>query len=338
MDLTVFSIPARASLRDYDDCNHDSMELYSVDKVTDPDLYDLGEVNIERRTFHHYVGRKESIQQYLTISDAVMIQGKRGFVKPQIMAIVNATPDSFYSGSRHMEPDTIIDRILDEKPDFIDIGGESTRPGSSPVDPHEEIARIQPVIDYVRDVSNIPVSLDTRHWQVAEHFIDHISMINDISGFTDPDMRRIAATYGKDCVIMHMRGTPSDMQDNTEYYDLIGEVAYFLQKQAMEMEADGIGREHIILDPGLGFAKNSSGNFSIVRNIRSFQLGYRLLVGPSRKSFIGRITGKSVEDRLAGTIAVSAYLAQCGVDILRVHDPSEIGDSFLVLDAIYKAP
>ncbi len=150
-------------------------------------------------------------------------------------------------------------------------------------------------------------------------------------------MVKICSEYGKDCIIMHMRGTPSDMQKFTEYDDVVAEVSYFLQNQVMALIHAGVRRERIIVDPGIGFAKDLQGNLSLIKNVDSLRFGYPVLIGHSRKGFIGSITGRPVEDRLAGTLAVSAYLACHGADIIRVHDPAQNRDAMLMLQALDQA-
>ncbi|MGC8609149.1 MAG: dihydropteroate synthase, partial [Thermoplasmata archaeon] len=252
-----------------------------------------------------------------------------------IMGILNATPDSFYSGSIVKENDSKILKMIEEKPDIIDIGGESTRPGSLPVEPEKEIERILPIIKTVRDHTDIPVSIDTRHYQVINALLKYdINYINDISGFKDEKMIQIAQNTDLKCIVMHMRGDPQNMQKYTSYNDIIEEVAAFLQSRSMELTDRGIKEERIILDPGIGFSKDFSGNLEILRNLGSFYLGFPLLVGTSRKTFIGHITGKNPENRLPGTIATSIYLAQNKTDIIRVHDVSENRDAIMTYNAL----
>ncbi|MCY0851561.1 MAG: dihydropteroate synthase [Thermoplasma acidophilum] len=254
---------------------------------------------------------------------------------PKIMGIVNATPDSFYPGSRVLGHSDLVFKIIDEKPDILDIGAESTRPGSKGIDPSTELERLIPVVKMVRDYSDIPISIDSRHPSVIDGLIKYeINYINDISGFTDRRMIDIAKDSGLNCIVMHMRGTPENMQSMTAYDDIIYDVAGFLANRADELLKNEIGFDRIILDPGIGFAKDIKGNVDILRNIKSFNVGFPLLVGTSRKTFIGTITGQKVENRLAGTIGTSIYLAENRVSILRVHDVKENRDAlttYLVL-------
>jgi len=256
--------------------------------------------------------------------------------KPGIMGIVNVTPDSFYPGSRMQgKPMSGIDAILDQKPDVIDIGGESTRPGSKKLDAEAEIDRIRPVLDYVSSSSDIPVSLDTRNPETAEFALSYgIKYLNDVTGFENPEMIRIASENNLDSIVMHMRGEPENMQKLTEYGDLLFEISLFLQRRTKRMIEGGIHPSRIIVDPGIGFAKNMSGNLDIIRNVESLNRGFRVLVGASRKTFIGRITGEPVEKRLSGTLATSIYLMNGKCDIIRVHDVRENREAIDVYRAI----
>lgn len=254
--------------------------------------------------------------------------------RTRVMAIINATPDSFYKGSRFKGDLAAIDRILDSSPDIIDVGGESTRPGSSEISQEEEIERLTPVIDYISSSSKIRISLDTRHPKVLAKFADRISFANDITGFSSNEMIKTAAEFGLSCNVMHMRGTPETMNQMTEYSDLEYEIIRFLYERIGKILEFGIEQKNIIVDPGIGFAKNFSQNLMILRNARSFKFGYDLLIGASRKSFIGKIVDKDEEGRLSGSLAVAAWAALHGVDILRVHDPDETIQVLKVLNAI----
>lgn len=335
MTMEAFAIPARSSYRNGDY----AVELYTTSEGGVGCGTDTGAISIGHQRFRRFIVDRECLfrtlpEEYLS---AFAFHRVRVRKSPRIMAIVNSTPDSFYPLSRHISADAELDRIIESRPDIIDIGGESTRPGSMPITVEEEIERITPVIDYITSSCSIPVSLDTRHPQVALRFIDRISIINDIGGFTDPEMVRVCSDHGKECIIMHMRGTPADMQQLTRYDDVVAEVSYFLQSRVMSLLAAGIVREKIVVDPGIGFSKDLGGNLSLLKNIESLRFGYPLLVGHSRKSFIGKITGKPVEERLVGTLAVSTYLAQHGVDIIRVHDPAEHRDALKIIQAIEDA-
>ncbi|MGC8505634.1 MAG: dihydropteroate synthase [Thermoplasmata archaeon] len=251
---------------------------------------------------------------------------------PKIMGILNATPDSFYAGSRfNLEDIRSIDGFLDQKPDIIDIGGESTRPGSKRISASTEISRIIPFIKYIRECSTIPISVDTRNPETLEAAIDFdISFVNDISGFSDQRMVDIAQREQLKCIVMHMQGEPSTMQNHPDYSDVVREVNHFLFRQASHLVKSGIKPGNIILDPGIGFGKNFEQNLALIRDIDSLNMGFETLVGVSRKSFIGDITGSSVDRRLAGTLASSIYLMEKKVDYLRVHDIKDNLDALSV--------
>ena len=248
---------------------------------------------------------------------------------PRIMGIINVTPDSFYPGSRvDGNSFSAVDAFLDQKPDIIDIGGESTRPGSGRVTSEEEIKRIRPVLQYVSETSSIPVSVDTRNPETANYALRYrIAYLNDVSGFRNPQMIRIAADHSLKAVIMHMKGEPSTMQTDTHYDDIYFEVNHFIAGRAFSLMDAGVPPADIIVDPGIGFGKTSHQNIEIISNFQAFSLGFETLVGASRKSFIGTLTGRSVENRLSGTLASSIYLMMKNVGILRLHDVRENRDA-----------
>ncbi len=268
----------------------------------------------------------------IMIDNLIRLSGKKTG-EPKIMAVVNCTPDSFYPGSRlndRMEDG--LQRIIEEKPDFIDLGGESTRPGSIGISWREEVERIRPALQYLSENSKIPVSIDTRHHETVSSLLHYgISMVNDITGLRSAEMRKVVLDNDLDAVIMHMKGEPFNMQTMTFYEDIIAELNKFFFEQIRKSWEDGINLERIIIDPGIGFAKGLKGNMDILRNIDSFKIGQRLLVGTSRKTFIGKITGSPVEERLPGTIATSIYLSGKGVDILRLHDVRENRDAIKMM-------
>jgi dihydropteroate synthase len=240
--------------------------------------------------------------------------------KSLIMGILNATPDSFFEGSR-ISGTEIIDSMIDLKPDIIDIGGESTRPGSSEIDPETEFSRVKGVLEYIKSVSNIPVSLDSRHYDTVSRLMNYgVDYINDISGFDDPRMIDLAKENDIKCIVMHMRGTPQNMREFTNYDNLYFQINKFFYLRTNDMINKGIRPENIIIDPGIGFSKDFYGNMDILKSPWSFFLGFDTLFGTSRKGFIGRVTGSSIGSRIGGTVATSIYLNQNGVDILRVHD------------------
>ncbi len=265
----------------------------------------------------------EGYEEYLSRKIADKLKNRNS----KIMGILNSTPDSFYSGSR-VSNFSNIDRIIDEKPDIIDIGGESTRPGSEPVPVEKEIARLEPVIEYVKSSTDIPVSIDTRNPETLKKMLKYdLDYINDISGFENKKMISLAVENNLKCVVMHMRGVPKNMQQFTSYDDMFYEINKSFYKKTGEMVKFGVKPENIILDPGVGFAKDFAGNIEIIKSPWSFFIGFETLFGTSRKGFLGNITSSKIEERLGATIATSIYLNKNGVDILRVHDPKQNSDA-----------
>ncbi len=262
---------------------------------------------------------------------------------PLIMGILNSTPDSFYPGSRCESVESAVNKALDMIRDgahMLDIGGESTRPGSDPVGIEEELARILPVIEGIRKRSEIIISVDTRKRIVAEQAIAAgADMVNDISGLNDdPGLATFVAEHKIPVILMHMRGTPKTMQQNPSYEHTIDEVLNELSALAKNAICNGINEEYIILDPGIGFGKRISDNLLILKHLSEFKkLGYPLLIGLSRKSFLQHICNRSVEERLAGSLAANQIAVQNGADILRVHDVRETVDMLNVVRAIVSA-
>lgn len=254
--------------------------------------------------------------------------------RPLIMGILNITPDSFYSDSRYSAEDAVkkAQIMIEKGADWIDIGGESTRPGASKVSIEEEIERVIPVIKQLRNFNEkIMISIDTRNHQVARLALENgANMVNDVSGLRDKKMVDLIIEVKCAVCIMHMNGEPGNMQKNPTYHDVVEEVASYLDKQAKELIDRGLPRELILIDPGIGFGKTQQHNLSLMKSAKRFQeLGYGLLWGISRKSVIGHLTGKqNASQRLSGTLASSLYGAQMGVDILRVHDVDEHNDLF----------
>ena len=246
--------------------------------------------------------------------------------KPLLMGILNITPDSFYDGNRYMEEDALkkrIDELIRHKVDIIDIGGESSRPGAEPVPEEEELRRVGSALFYI-DTQRYAVSVDTYKSKVAEYALKKGAiMVNDISGMRfDKDMVNVVKEFQSYIVIMHMKGKPKDMQKNPEYNDVVSEIRDFFEERIDFALSHGIKKEKIILDPGIGFGKKQEHNIEILKNIEKFKaLGFPILVGHSRKSLIGYLTGKeSPSERLWGTLAISSYLTLKNIDILRVHD------------------
>lgn len=258
-----------------------------------------------------------------------------------IMGILNITPDSFHSESRRFELEDSVKRgieIWDYGATWLDIGGESTRPGASPVDTEEELRRVIPVIKSLKERRPEGlISIDTRRAKVAREAINAgAEMINDISGFSDPEMIDVVLETGCAVCIMHMQGEPEKMQENPEYNNCIEEVSSFLFDKAQELVESGHPKELIIIDPGIGFGKLLSHNIQIIKSIETLtESNFSTLLGVSRKSMIGQITGKQkTEDRLPGTLATSAFAFYNKIDIIRVHDIDENVDLMKVLNEL----
>ncbi|HIM83528.1 MAG TPA: dihydropteroate synthase [Candidatus Marinimicrobia bacterium] len=257
-----------------------------------------------------------------------------------IMGVLNVTPDSFSDGGEFLDAEKAVERaiqMVEEGADIIDIGGESSRPGADPVSESEELRRVLPVITALKDVINVPLSIDTFKASVAEKALDAgVQMINDISGLRgDGDMAKLAEERKVYTIIMHMKGTPKTMQANPSYDNLMIElVQYFEERIAFAFSA-GITREKIILDPGIGFGKRVEDNFVILNELQTLvDLGYPVLVGPSRKSFIGLTLDLPENDRLEGTSATITAAVLNGAKIVRVHDVKEMRRGVLISDAI----
>lgn len=260
--------------------------------------------------------------------------------RPCIMAVLNLTPDSFSDGGSYLTVQQGVDaalRMEDEGADMIDIGGESTRPGADPVTADEEKGRVVPVIEALCRRLSIPVSVDTWKSSVAsEALAAGAEVVNDISAMTfDPQMLQVVSESQAGVVLMHTRGKPAEMQGNIEYSDIAAEIIANLLERIDTAVAKGITLERIVVDPGIGFGKSVSGNLEILRRLGEFsQLGRPLLVGTSRKSFIGTLLDRPVEERLFGTAATVAYSLLCGASIFRVHDVRAMRDTVDMIKAI----
>jgi dihydropteroate synthase len=261
--------------------------------------------------------------------------------KTHIMGILNVTPDSFSDGGLFSGKSSAINRAIQmvvEGADIIDIGGESTRPGSEPVTIEEEIERTIPVIETIVKEINIPISIDTCKSEVARRALDAgASMVNDISGLRfDPKMPQVVAEYKVPVVVMHIKGTPGDMQKNPVYEALIPEILDYLRESIRTALESGIPEDRIIIDPGIGFGKTFEHNLAIIHNLCEFDLLEKpVLIGPSRKAFIGKILGGVPPgERLEGTAAAVAISIIHGANIVRVHDVREMVKVAKVADAI----
>jgi dihydropteroate synthase len=259
------------------------------------------------------------------------------------MGIVNVTPDSFSDGGEFVDPEVAIrhaQRLLDEGAEIIDVGGESTRPGSAPTPPEEEARRVVPVVRALAE-AGVVVSIDTRHALVMRAALGAgARIVNDVTGFTgDPDSLAVVAAAKAPVVLMHMKGEPATMQDLAVYDDVVVEVADWLAARIAACEEAGIPRENIIVDPGIGFAKTGPHNLEVMARLATFHgLGCGILIGASRKSFIGRLARAATpKDRLPGSLAVAlAALAQ-GAHILRVHDVAATRQAVAVWQSILDA-
>ncbi|NER98748.1 MAG: dihydropteroate synthase [Symploca sp. SIO1B1] len=278
-------------------------------------------------------------KQNLKIRDSFFLWGERTY----LMGVLNVTPDSFSDGGEFNTPAAALaqaQRLVDAGADIIDIGGQSTRPGAQTVAEAEELQRVLPVVEAVRSSLNVPISVDTNRASVAEKAVAAgADVVNDISGGTfDPDMLPVVAQLHVPIILMHMRGTPQTMQQLTDYQDLIGEIYQFLEGQIVAALAAGIERSHLIIDPGIGFAKTFEQNLSILRQLPIFHsLDVPLLIGVSRKSFIGHILNQpNPKNRVWGTAAACCSAIAAGAELLRVHDVLEMRDVSLVADAIWR--
>ncbi|MGP6206637.1 dihydropteroate synthase [Cuniculiplasma sp. SKW3] len=241
--------------------------------------------------------------------------------KAKIMGILNLTPDSFYSGSRFMDKSP--DQIIDSGADIIDVGGESTRPGSIEIDPEIEIKRLITQLPEIRNKFKGMISLDSRHHEVIRAVLPYIDVVNDVSGLKDERIPEIAVENKLKYVLMHLKGDVNRMTENESYDDLPGEIAKFFIEKLRKLEEIGMKPDDIIIDPGLGFSKNAHHDYFLIKNINVFSFGFPRLIGHSRKRFTGYLTGSKIEDRLPETLAISLYLESKGIEILRVHDVSE---------------
>ena len=258
-----------------------------------------------------------------------------------IMGVLNVTPDSFSDGGRFFDKDTAVSRAIEmaaEGADIIDIGGESTRPGSKEVPVEEEIRRVVPVIERLTGRTKCEISVDTRKSGVAEAALKAgASIVNDVSGLRhDKDMAMTAARYGAGMILMHMQGTPENMQDSPKYSDLIGEIKDSLRLSALEAFKAGIKRDFVAVDPGIGFGKTVRHNLEILNRLDEFgDLELPLCIGTSRKSFLGKLLDSSAaDDRLSGTIATCVIALIKGARILRVHDVKAVRDAVTITEKV----
>ena len=259
--------------------------------------------------------------------------------RTHLMGVLNITPDSFSDAGRFFHPEQAIvhgQRLAEEGADILDVGGESSRPGALPISAQDELDRILPPVRSLVKLG-IPISVDTYKAEVARAALEEgASLINDISGLhLDPSVAKVVARAGAGLVIMHMKGTPQDMQTNPHYDSLMGEITGYFRKGIGRAESEGVNSESILIDPGLGFGKDFGHNLTLLRRLREFKcLGKPILIGPSRKTFTGRILNLPVEERLEGTAAAVAWAVCQGAHIVRVHDVQEMKRIVVMVDAL----
>jgi len=268
-------------------------------------------------------------------------------LRPQLMGILNVTPDSFSDGGLHFDARTAVQagrQMIDDGADMIDVGGESTRPGAEPVSVEEELRRVLPVVQALAEVG-VTVSIDTMKADVARHALAAgAKMVNDITALRDPKMRKVCAQANCQVCLMHMSGEPKTMQADPHYNDVVEEVRHFLLEAAIRAENDGIHRDNIWLDPGIGFGKTAEHNLLLLKHLeRIVDLGYPVMVGVSRKSFLGKIgrEGASVlppQERVSGTLAAQTLSQVKGARIIRAHDVKEARRAMDVIEAVMAAP
>ncbi|MEJ5377124.1 MAG: dihydropteroate synthase [bacterium] len=261
-----------------------------------------------------------------------------------VMGVLNVTPDSFSDGGRFYDPVKAIQhglKMAKEGADIIDVGGESTRPGSEPISAQEEIKRVIPVIEALASEIQVPISIDTYKSEVAARALEAgAAILNDISALRfDPQMVKLVAEQNVPVILMHMLGTPKDMQLDPRYEDVVGEILDFLNQRIQWAMSYGVAAEQIIVDPGIGFGKTLEHNLTILKNLSKFRsLGRPILIGTSRKSFIGKILGADVDQREDGTAATVALGICNGANIVRVHDVARMVAVVRVTDAVMRAP
>jgi dihydropteroate synthase len=274
------------------------------------------------------------------IRDRTLQLGQR----PLVMGILNVTPDSFSDGGRFATLETALAhglRLIEDGADLLDLGGESTRPGSQPVSLQEELKRVIPLVKALAQRTNVPLSVDTTKAEVARQALEAgAHVINDVSGLQDdPGMAAVAREFGAGVILMHRQGTPATMQINPTYADVAAEVTGFLQARLQALADLGIARPRVVLDPGIGFGKTVAHNLELLARLDELRcLGRPVCLGVSRKGFLGTITGRPVDRRLAGSLAVACYaLGRDVAQILRVHDVAETRDAVEVYLALRRA-
>jgi len=288
--------------------------------------------------------QRQAERNALAALPGVLVCGRHrlSLERPLVMGVLNVTPDSFADGGAFLDPLAAADRVrqmLGEGADIIDIGGESTRPGAQPTSEADELGRVIPLLERVRascDARGVPISVDTRKPAVMRAAIAAgASMINDINALRAPGAIEAVAASGAAVCLMHMKGEPATMQQAAVYGDVVVDVAAFLAERAAACVAAGIGRDRIVLDPGFGFGKTVDHNLALLRRLSEITaLGFPLLAGLSRKSTIGVLTGRDIDDRLAGSVAAALAAVTRGASIVRVHDVRETVDALKVWRAV----
>ncbi|MGC8686998.1 MAG: dihydropteroate synthase [Thermoplasmata archaeon] len=258
--------------------------------------------------------------------------------KTRIMGILNITPDSFSDGGKYLKKSDAIrqaKKMVEEGADIIDVGAESTRPGSTPISKQEEISRIEPIIDDLVSLP-VPISVDTYKPEVAEFALDKgAKIINDVYGLRKDGMVETIKRYNAGVIIMHMKGEPSEMQKNPSYVNVVSEVIQFLRERALFAIGNGIKKDLIAIDPGIGFGKKIQHNIQILKELSSFRsLGFPIVLGASRKGFIGEILNKNVNERLIGSVSTALIAAINGAKILRVHDVKETKEALQIFEEL----
>lgn len=259
---------------------------------------------------------------------------------PRLMGIVNVTPDSFSDGGQFFDPQAAIEqglRLVADGAAILDIGGESTRPGATPVTEAEELRRVIPVVQGLAAQSGVPISIDTMKAGVVREALQAgAQVVNDVSGLlADPQMEAVCAESDCGVIVMHMRGTPQTMQADPQYTDVVREVREFFDDRLRTLGQRGIAPERLMFDPGIGFGKTAEHNLSLLSHLNDLRSGGRpLLVGHSRKRFLKRLLGREVDERSAGTLGVALAMASQGVDLIRVHDVAAIRDALVAWHSV----
>ena len=263
------------------------------------------------------------------------------FERAVVMGILNLTPDSFSDGGQYLEPEAAwkqAEKLVAEGADILDLGAESTRPGALSVPASEELERLLPVLKKIREKLSVPVSIDTTKPEVARKCLEAgAAIINDVSGLkrSGSEMAKVVKEFEAGLILMHSRGTPETMQTLTDYEEVVADVLKELRESIGMATAAGIEKERIVIDPGLGFAKTADQSLEILKHLKAFcELGFPVMIGPSRKSFIGHVTGREMQEREFGTAACVAAAVLRGVRILRVHEVRAMRDVILMAEAI----